>query len=113
MTRNLPKPARRGHALLGAAKIERAFQAERPQHVDIGLGKVSEMVGTEDLPPADHTAVSAGIAAKIAEIAGAGEIEMAGRGISHRLSLSHHPRQRNDRQGIPRAVASSILIILI
>jgi len=81
MNRNFRKPARRGHALLGAPKIERAFQAERPQHFDIGLGKVSEMVGTEDLPPADKTAVSSGIAAKIAEITGAGEVEMAGAGI--------------------------------
>jgi hypothetical protein len=39
------------------------------------------MVGTEDLPPADNTAACCGIAAEIAEIAGAGEIEMAGRGI--------------------------------
>jgi hypothetical protein len=28
---------------------------------------------------------------------------VAGRGIRHQLSLSHHPRQRNDRQGLSRA----------
>jgi hypothetical protein len=39
------------------------------------------MVGTEDLPPSDDTAVRSGIAAEIAEVAGAGEVEMAGRGV--------------------------------
>jgi len=39
------------------------------------------MVGAEDLPPADSTAVFAGIAAQVAEIAGAGQIEVTGRRI--------------------------------
>jgi len=38
---------------------------------------MAEMVGTEDLPPAHDPAVTRRIAAEIAEIAGAGELEMA------------------------------------
>src|SRR6202789_3378426 len=76
-------------ALLGAAKIERALQAEAAQHIDIGLGEMAEMIGTEDLSPADSAAILAGIAAEIAEIAGAGEIEVAGRGVLHGGSISH------------------------
>ena len=39
------------------------------------------MVGAEDLPPAHGAAVRGRIAAEIAEIGGAGEIEVAGMGI--------------------------------
>jgi hypothetical protein len=39
---------------------------------------MAEMVGAEDLPPADGTAIFAGIAAQVAEIAGADEIEVTG-----------------------------------
>ena len=75
------KAAHRRDALLGAAKIERALQTQAAQHFDIGLGEMAEMVGAEDLPPADGAAISGGIATEVAEIAGAGEIEVAGRDI--------------------------------
>ena len=81
MNRNFRESAQRLDPLFGATKIECAFQSERAQHLDIGRGEVAEMVGAEDLPPAHHAAIAAGIAAEIAEIAGAGEIEMTGRGI--------------------------------
>ena len=50
-------------------------------HSDIVVGEMAEMVGAEDLPPAHDAAVARGIAAEIAEIAGAGKTEMAGRGF--------------------------------
>jgi hypothetical protein len=81
MNRDLLKTAEGGNALLSAAKIERAFQTKTTQHRDIIGREVAEMVGTENLPPADGTAISGGIAAEIAKIAGAGKIEMAGGGI--------------------------------
>ena len=81
MNRDLLNAAHGGNALLGAAEIEGAPDAEAAQHLDIGVGEVAEMVGTEDLPPADSAAVAGGIAAEVAEIAGAGEIEVTGRGI--------------------------------
>src|ERR1700722_13453023 len=84
-------------ALLGAAKIERAFKAEAAQNVDIGHGQMAKMVGTEELPPADVAAILAGIAAEIAEIAGAGEIEMTGIRFLHARTISHAVRQLNDR----------------
>ena len=68
----------RGDALLGAAEIECAPDAEAAQHLDIGFGEMAEMVGAEDLPPAHDAAVPGRIAAEVAEIAGAGEIEVAG-----------------------------------
>ena len=80
MDRDFRNTAQRGGALLGAAKVERAADAELPQHRDIIVGEMAEMVGAEDLPPAHGPAVTRGIAAEIAEIAGAGEIEMAGGG---------------------------------
>ena len=96
MNRNFLKNADGGCALLGAAKIERALQAEAAQHVDIGLGEMAEMVGTEDLPPADSPAIPAAIAAQIAEIAGTGEIEMTGWRFLHGVSISHVVRQLNN-----------------
>ena len=39
------------------------------------------MIGAEDLPPAHGAAVPAAIAAKVSEIAGAGEIEVTDGGI--------------------------------
>ena len=83
-------------ALVNATKIERALQAKAAQHVGIGLGEMAEMVGTEYLPPADRSAIPAGIAAQIAEIAGTGEIEMAGGRFLHGVSISHALRQLND-----------------
>ena len=73
--------AQRRDALLGAAKIERAPDTEAAQHLDVGVGEMAEMVGAEDLPPAHDAAVPGGIAAEVAEIAGAGEIEVTDRGF--------------------------------
>jgi len=42
---------------------------------------MAKMVGAENLPPADRAAVPGGVAAKVSEVAGAGEVEVAGRGI--------------------------------
>ena len=81
MNRDLRQPASGLGAFLGASKIERAFQPEGSQHPDIGRREVAEMVGAEDLPPAHPAAVPGRIAAEVAEIAGAGKIEVAGRGI--------------------------------
>ena len=78
---DLLKTAYRRQAFLGAAKIESAFQAEAAQHLDVGFGEMAEMVGAEDLSPADAAAVLGAIAAEVAEIAGAGEIEVTGRRI--------------------------------
>src|ERR1700686_2860668 len=100
MNGDLGKTADGGNALFGAAKIKRALQTQGTKDLDIRLGEVAKMVGTEDLPPADHPAIPGGIAPKVAEIAGAGEIEMAGRGVWHGVSLRHPLRRRNDRKGI-------------
>jgi len=78
---DLPDAAQGACALLHAAKVERASDAERAQHRCVGLSEMAEMVGAKDLPPAHDAATLAGIAAEIAEIAGAGKIEMAGRGL--------------------------------
>ena len=80
MNRYFRHAAYGGGALLGAAKVECAADAELPQHGGVVLGEMAEMVGAEDLPPAHGPAVARGIATEIAEIAGAGEIEMAGGG---------------------------------
>ena len=81
MHRHIIHEAQRSLALLGAAKIECAFDAEPANQSDIVIGEMAEMVGAEDLPPAHDAAIARGIAAEIAEIAGAGKIEMAGRGF--------------------------------
>jgi hypothetical protein len=39
------------------------------------------MVGPEDLTPPDAPAIFSGIAAEVAEIAGAGKVEVTGRGL--------------------------------
>jgi len=77
MNRDLGKAADGGNALFGAAKIKRALQTQGTQNLDIRLGQVTKMVGAEDLPPADPAAIPGGIAPEVAEIAGAGEIEVA------------------------------------
>ena len=73
--------AERLDALVLAAKIERALHAELAQHGHVGRRQVAKMVGTEQLAPSHNAAVLADIAAEIAKIAGAGEIEIAGRGF--------------------------------
>ena len=50
------------------------------EHDGVLIGKMAEMVGAENLPPAHGAAVAGRVAAEVAEIAGAGKIEMAGRG---------------------------------
>ena len=83
MNRDLLEGADGRRALLNAAKIERALQTEATHHFDIGAGKMTEMVGTENLPPTHRAAIVTGIAAEITEIAGANEIEMTGGNILH------------------------------
>src|SRR3982074_1633912 len=62
------------------------------------------MVGWEDPPPANVAAISGGIAPEVAEIAGAGEIEVAGRRIWHGVSLSRALRRRNDGESVSLAL---------
>src|SRR3954453_13542619 len=73
--------AERLDAFVLAAKIYRALHAELAQHGRVGRREVAEMVRAEQLAPSPKAAVLADIAAEIAKIAGAGEIEMAGRGF--------------------------------
>src|SRR5260221_1915780 len=100
MNRDLGKAADGGNAMFRAAKIERAVQAQGTQNLDIRLGEVAEMVGTEDLPPAHSPAIPGGIAPEIAEIVGAGEIEVAGRWVWHGVSLGNPVRRGNDLRAI-------------
>jgi hypothetical protein len=79
MNRDPGKTAEGGNALFGAAKIKRALQTQGTQNLDICLGEVAKMVGTKDLPPAHGPPIPCAIAPEVAEIAGAGEIEVAGR----------------------------------
>ena len=81
MSGDVGHAAQRLGALLGAAEIERAPDTEAAQHRDVVVGQMAEMVGAEDLPPAHDAAVAGGIAAEVAKIAGAGEVEMADRGF--------------------------------
>src|SRR6476646_9813317 len=83
MNRDPGKAADRGSALFGTPKIKRALQTQGTQNLDIGLGEVAEMVGAEDLAPAHRPAIPNRIAPEVAEIAGAGKIEVAGRCIWH------------------------------
>ena len=96
MNRDLANAADGGNALFGAAKIKRALQTQGTQNLDIGLGEVAEMVGTKDLPPAHGAPTPCAIAPEVAEIAGAGEIEVSGGWVWHGVSLSHPLRRRND-----------------
>src|SRR3981081_1093913 len=99
MNRDLLDPAHRRDALLGTAKIERALQADGPQHLDIGIGEVAKMIGAEDLSPAHGTAISGGISPEVAEIAGAGEIEVAGVRFLHGGTLRGSSRPSKDGGG--------------
>src|SRR5258706_8267204 len=98
MNRDPGKAADGGNALFGAAKIERALQAQGTQNLDIRFGEVAEMVGAEDLPPPHSPATPGRIAPEVAEIAGAGEIEVAGRCVWHGVSLGNPVRRGNDWQ---------------
>ena len=58
-----------GHgALLDSSKIESAAHAEAPHDIDIGSGEMAEMIGAEDLPPADGVAIARRITAEIARV---------------------------------------------
>ncbi len=80
--------AGRARALLQSAKIERAFHAERAYDLDIGGREMAEMIGAENLAPADDATVTRRIAAEIAKIAGALQIKMAGRDVWHQQEPS-------------------------
>src|SRR6266702_1908041 len=88
--------AERLSALLQPTKIERASDAEAAHDCDIVVRQMAKMVGTEDLSPADPAAILGGIAPEVAEIAGTGEIEVAGRCVWHGVSLSYPLRRRNE-----------------
>ena len=76
-------------ALLYTAKIEGALNAEPAHNPDIVFREMAEMVGAENPAPANAAAIDGQIAAKITEIAGACEIEVAGREFCHLQSLGH------------------------
>jgi hypothetical protein len=44
---------------------------------------MAEMVGAEDLPPADRAAISGEVATEVAKIAGSGKVEVTGGRIWH------------------------------
>src|SRR5579871_3900984 len=77
MNQDLLDLARRGGALFGPAKIERAFYAESTHDLDVGIRQMAKMIGAKNLPPAHRAAVGRRIAADIAEIAGPLEFQMA------------------------------------
>jgi hypothetical protein len=78
---NLGHAAQRRGTFLAPAKIECAPDPEAANHCDVVIGEMAEVVRAEDLAPADAAAVACRVAAEIAEIAGAGKTEMAGRGF--------------------------------
>jgi hypothetical protein len=83
MNRDSRQSADRCDAFLCAPEIESALQTQAAENFDIGLRDMAEMVGAKDLPPTHRAPVAAAIAAEVAEIAGAGEIEVAGGIIRH------------------------------
>src|SRR5690348_15543654 len=97
MDRDFLQAADRDGALFQPAKIECASYAERADDLDIVRGEVAQMVGAEYLAPTDHAPAMRGITAEIAKIAGALQIEMAGRDVWHRKSASYRlPRKHHD-----------------
>src|ERR1700741_1882676 len=96
MNHDLLKSAGRARAFVDAPKIEGASHAKRAHDVDVGSGEMAEMIGAEHPPPAQGTAIARGIAAEIAEIAGALQVEMAGRSVWHRSHLSRGISRRHD-----------------
>lgn len=70
-----------GRALLDAAEVERASDAERTDDRDVFGGELAKMVGAEDVAPARGATIARGVTAEVAKIAGALQAEMAGRGI--------------------------------
>src|SRR5262249_28332224 len=83
-------------AFIGAAKIESVLHAELSYNADVALGQKAQMIGAEDMPPADAAAVGGRVAAKVAEIARTLQIEVANGGVLHHWILSQTVRQRND-----------------
>ena len=77
MHRDLLDRAGCSRAFIGAAKIESVLDAELAHDADIGLAQMAQMIGAEDMPPADGVAVCGRIAAKVAEIARTLEVEVA------------------------------------
>src|SRR5581483_9752100 len=104
MHRDLLDHAGGGGALLDSTEVECASDAEIAHDLDVVLGEVPKMVGAKKLPPAQAAPIAGWIAAEIAEIAGAGEIEVTGREVCHWRSLSHLVRRRNDVGAIGTAV---------
>jgi hypothetical protein len=81
MNCNLRDAAYRRGTFLATAKIECALQTQAAHDRDIGVGEAAEMVGAEDLPPSHGPTIPGGIASQVTEVAGADEVEMAGRSV--------------------------------
>src|SRR5437763_13682908 len=105
MNRDFADAAERGDTLFGAAKVERASHAQAAQDCNVGLRDMAEMIGAEDLPPADLASVAGGIAAEIAKIAGGLMIEMKGRGSWHIIGVSHDTGGRYVHEGVVSLVS--------
>jgi hypothetical protein len=78
MYREIYDSTQRLFTLLKSAEIEGASEPEVADDGDILLGKAAEMAGAEYPPPPYAAAVVCRVAAEVAEVAGAGEIQMAG-----------------------------------
>jgi hypothetical protein len=66
-------------------KSKARLRRQRTQHLDIRFGEVAEMVGAERSAASARLARPSGaIAAEVAEIAGAGEVEVSDGWIWHR-----------------------------
>jgi len=61
-----------------------------------------QVIGSEDLSPADVSAILARISAEVAKIAGADEVEVAEGGIGHLMILDHLPRWKMTGRRVAR-----------
>jgi len=82
MNRDLGKAADGGNALFVPRNRTRS-SGPRTQNLESASVRWPRWLGAEDLPPAHSPAIPGGIAPEIAEIVGAGEIEVAGRWVWH------------------------------
>src|SRR6185312_3237461 len=93
---DLHQPAGCACALLQPSKVECTFHAEPADDRGVGFGQAAEVVGAEKLPPTNRAPLDGRVAAQIAEIAGAFEIEMTVRDVLHRISLGHRSPRTSD-----------------
>ena len=83
-----------GGALDVDAEVDEAAEVETPQAREVLRGEAAEIVGAKDAPPARAPAAGGRIAAEVAEVDRAFEVDASGWLLGHRRAITRPAGRR-------------------